>query len=178
MRIVTALLISALSFGLMSCGSPGPRSTKAPAAAIPAAAVTAPRFSDADPHPWTGRAPQNYAVHGIDLSRFQTDVDWPTARANGVNFAFIKATEGSDRLDAMFHNHWRGAGQAGVARGAYHFFYLCGTARQQARLVHQERAAHTWRFAPGAGYGMDAVFPHLHQPPARRMDQGRSGHLP
>ena len=34
-----------------------------------------------------------------DLSRFQTAVDWPTARANGVNFAFIKATEGGDILD-------------------------------------------------------------------------------
>lgn len=95
--------------------------------------ITAPNFGDKDPHPWQGRNPDRYPVHGIDVSRFQTAIDWPTARANGVNFAFVKATEGSDRLDPMFQDHWRGAGRAGVLRGAYHFYYHCGPASDQAR---------------------------------------------
>jgi lysozyme len=95
--------------------------------------VTSSNFTDADPTNWTGRAPDRYPVHGIDLSRFQTSVDWPAARANGVNFAFIKATEGGDLLDPMFKDHWRGAGAAGVRRGAYHFFYHCRPAAEQAR---------------------------------------------
>jgi lysozyme len=95
--------------------------------------VTSSNFSDADPVDWPGRSPDRYPVHGIDLSRFQTSVDWPTARANGVNFAFIKATEGGDMLDPMFESHWRGAGEAGVKRGAYHFFYHCRPAAEQAR---------------------------------------------
>ena len=33
----------------------------------------------------------------------------------------------------MFKSHWRGAGQAGVARGAYHFYYFCTTPEEQAR---------------------------------------------
>lgn len=96
-------------------------------------AMTAPNFGDKDPHPWQDRHPDTYPVHGIDLSRFQTSVDWTTARANGVNFAFIKATEGGDRVDPMFQDHWRGAGGAGVLRGAYHFYYHCSPASEQAR---------------------------------------------
>jgi lysozyme len=33
----------------------------------------------------------------------------------------------------MFRDHWRGAGAAGVKRGAYHFFYHCRPAAEQAR---------------------------------------------
>ncbi|MFP5478430.1 MAG: GH25 family lysozyme [Alphaproteobacteria bacterium] len=95
--------------------------------------VTTSNFRDADPTDWPGRSPDRYPVHGIDLSRFQTAVDWPTARANGVNFAFIKATEGGDMVDPLFADHWRGAGAAGVKRGAYHFFYHCRPAAEQAR---------------------------------------------
>lgn len=95
--------------------------------------VISSNFEDSDPTDWPGRSPDRYPVHGIDLSRFQTQVDWSTARANGVNFAFIKATEGGDRVDPMFKEHWRGAAAAGVARGAYHFFYHCRPAAEQAR---------------------------------------------
>lgn len=95
--------------------------------------VTTSNFSDSDPTDWPGTSPDRYPVHGIDLSRFQTDVDWATARANGVNFAFIKATEGGDLVDPMFDTHWRDAGAAGVRRGAYHFFYHCRPAAEQAR---------------------------------------------
>ena len=124
--MIRAVLILAL-LSLGACGA-------APRGPVPVGQVTAPNFTDADPHPWEGRAPDRYPVHGIDLSRFQTAVDWPTARANGVNFAFIKATEGGDLVDPMFKDHWRGAGQAGVKRGAYHFFYHCRPAAEQARF--------------------------------------------
>ena len=127
MRAVIFLTVYC-GLALVACaGQQSPRSN------APAAAITAPNFTDADPHPWQARAPQTYPVHGIDLSRFQTSVDWATARANGVNFALIKATEGADRVDPMFADHWRGAGNAGIPRGAYHFFYHCGPAADQAR---------------------------------------------
>jgi len=119
---------SALLPLVTACG--GSPQTTAPATPGP---VTAPNFSDAAPHPWAGRAPSAYAVHGVDVARFQTTVDWETARANGVNFAFIKATEGGDLLDPMFYEHWRGAGRAGVVRGAYLFYYHCRAPEEQAR---------------------------------------------
>jgi lysozyme len=126
---------------LAACGAPS-RDTAPEALEV---SVTSSNFSDSDPTDWPGRSPDRYPVHGIDLSRFQTQVDWPTARTNGVNFAFIKATEGGDMVDPMFESHWHGAGAAGVRRGAYHFFYHCRPAAEQARWfirhVPRERGA-------------------------------------
>ena len=91
------------------------------------------RFDDHDPIDWGRAHPRRYPVHGIDVARFQTVIDWDTARASGVSFAFIKATEGGDMVDPMFGDHWRAARRAGVPRGAYHFFYHCRAASEQAR---------------------------------------------
>ena len=124
MRILIALLLT-LTF-VASCGRPS-----APPPVGPR--VTNPSFADNDPTNWPGRRPDSYAIHGIDISRWQDNIDWPRARDAGISFAFIKATEGGDRVDPGFQVHWNGAAQAGVARGAYHFFYFCRPAEEQAR---------------------------------------------
>ena len=69
--------------------------------------------------------PRDYPVHGIDVSKFQGDIDWNAVASSGVKFAWIKATEGGDRLDNRFQANWAGAKAAGVAHGAYHFVYWC-----------------------------------------------------
>jgi lysozyme len=117
-------LAVAVALALAGCGAGG--------VALSSSAVTAPAFGDAEPVDWPGRSPGAYPVHGIDVARYQGAIDWATARGAGVNFAFIKATEGGDRVDAMFAEHWAGARAAGVLRGAYHFFYFCTPAAQQA----------------------------------------------
>tara|TARA_R110000787_G_scaffold52150_1_gene122940 strand:- start:7776 stop:8558 length:783 start_codon:yes stop_codon:yes gene_type:complete len=119
----TLALLFALT--LSACGST--------TATVPPGTVTTANFGDRKPFEWTDRAPKHYAVHGIDVARFQQPLNWTTARASGVNFAFIKATEGGDFFDPMFSDHWNGAGKAGVARGAYHFYYFCSSPQKQAR---------------------------------------------
>ena len=99
-----------------------------------------PRFGDNDPHEWEGGTPWHYAVHGTDVSKYQTSIDWHKAKSSGVSFAFIKATEGGDRIDDYFDEHWATTKAAGVPRSAYHFYYFCRPAAEQARLVHPERA--------------------------------------
>lgn len=69
---------------------------------------------------------------GIDVSRHQGLIDWPTVAGQGVDFAYIKASEGGDQRDWRFEENWRGAGQAGIARGAYHYFTLCSPGDAQA----------------------------------------------
>ena len=137
--MVRILLFSLLALGLAACG--GGR-TRAPAErAAPtgvydtprvAGVVAFPEFGDHDPHPWDGRAPEDYPVHGIDVSRWQGDIDWETVARSGVSFAFIKATEGGDHLDPMFETNWNAARAAGVPRGAYHYYYFCRTPEEQA----------------------------------------------
>lgn len=90
-------------------------------------------ISDRAPVQFAGRAPASYAVRGIDVARFQKHVNWRAAKASGVEFAFIKATEGGDLKDPKFRSHWRKAANAGIARGAYHFYYFCTAPEVQAR---------------------------------------------
>ncbi|KAB2700432.1 glycoside hydrolase family 25 protein [Ochrobactrum sp. Kaboul] len=90
------------------------------------------RFRDAKPINFGRASPRKLAVHGVDVSRWQGDIDWPKLRTQGANFAYIKATDGGDHLDPMFRKNWREAKEAGIKRGAYHFFYWCRVASEQA----------------------------------------------
>ncbi len=90
------------------------------------------RFSDAKPMNFGRVAPRHFAVHGVDVSRWQANIDWAKLRTQGANFAYIKSTDGGDHIDPMFRTNWARAQQAGIRRGAYHFFYWCRTAGEQA----------------------------------------------
>jgi lysozyme len=65
---------------------------------------------------------QSSTLPGIDVSRYQPKIDWVALAASGVQFCFIKATEGAHDVDASFQRHSEGAATAGLVRGAYHFF--------------------------------------------------------
>jgi len=102
-------------------------------------------FSDRKPIDFGKANPKLFEVHGVDVSRWQYDIDWKQLRSRGANFAFIKATEGGDHLDPMFRKNWAAAKAAGVPRGAYHFFYWCRVGEEQAdwfiRNVPKEEGA-------------------------------------
>lgn len=72
-------------------------------------------------------------VTGIDVSHHQKNIDWARVAKSGVAFAYIKATEGGDFADKRFLENWRGAAEAGIARGAYHFFKPCKSGAEQAK---------------------------------------------
>ena len=104
-----------------------------------------PHFRDRKPQRWGSRAPWRYPVHGTDVAKYQGNVNWSRLKADGIAFAFVKATEGGDRVDASFARNWREARAIGIPRGAYHFFYFCTPAIDQAawfiRNVPKERDA-------------------------------------
>jgi len=71
--------------------------------------------------------PENFQIHGIDVSRHQGKINWPMVKSmesQGVRigFVFIKATEGYSLVDKNFIGNWFETGLAGIPRGAYHFF--------------------------------------------------------
>jgi lysozyme len=87
-----------------------------------------------DSKPNTGVAAAHVMpVQGIDVSYWQGDIDWQKVSAAGVHFAYIKATEGGDRLDPKFRKNWQAAKQAGITRGVYHVMYWCRAAKEQAQ---------------------------------------------
>jgi lysozyme len=81
---------------------------------------------------------------GIDVSDHSGEVDWKAVKQAGHSFAFVKATEGVDLRDPLFAEHWRLAGQAGLVRGAYHFFVTEDDPAEQARFFIS-----TVRLSPG-----------------------------
>jgi lysozyme len=66
--------------------------------------------------------PKGHTVRGIDVSRYQTHVNWPEVRRDRIAFAFIKATEGFYLQDKLFDYHWQESCDIGLLRGAYHFY--------------------------------------------------------
>ncbi|MFE4052077.1 lysozyme [Streptomyces sp. YIM B13518] len=60
-------------------------------------------------------------VQGIDVSHWQGGIDWTSVRDAGIQFAWMKATEGTTYKDDRFNTNYPAAHAAGVIRGAYHF---------------------------------------------------------
>ena len=73
-------------------------------------------------------------VPGVDVSEYEPRVDWRLLRAQGIRFAFIRATSGTGYVDRRFADHWAGARDAGILRGAYHYLFAGADARRQAEL--------------------------------------------
>ncbi|MEV0274398.1 MAG: hydrolase [Hamadaea sp.] len=60
-------------------------------------------------------------VAGVDVSHYQGTINWTSVRNAGIQFAYIKATEGTSYKDSAFNANYTNAYYAGVIRGAYHF---------------------------------------------------------
>lgn len=74
-----------------------------------------------------------YEVHGIDVSHYQSHIDWDRVAAQEVDFVFIKATEGASLADTLFCRNWESIRQTPMKRGAYHFFRPTVRAADQVR---------------------------------------------
>lgn len=65
----------------------------------------------------------NDTVRGIDVSHYQPRIDWVKVKASGVEFAIIKASEGTTNKDKLHKSHTTNARAAGVLVGSYHFLH-------------------------------------------------------
>lgn len=70
----------------------------------------------------------NYTIkEGIDVSKYQANIDWERVKADGVDFAFIRVgargygDEGNLIYDSMYETNMRGAKAAGLSVGVYVF---------------------------------------------------------
>jgi lysozyme len=81
--------------------------------------------------------PAGYGLHGIDVSRYQRRINWKEVKAMNVqglriDFVFIKATEGINSRDPQFKRNWHQSKEAGLVRGAYHYFIPSLSGKEQA----------------------------------------------
>lgn len=63
-----------------------------------------------------------YPVMGIDVSSHNGIADYRRASEDGVEFVWIKASEGETFKDRNFYINYHNAGDFDIKRGAYHFF--------------------------------------------------------
>lgn len=61
--------------------------------------------------------------YGIDLSHWNALVDADAVRANGITYAWCKATDGASYVDPTFMNKVAQLRAAGIVVGAYHFMH-------------------------------------------------------
>lgn len=81
--------------------------------------------------------PQDFEIHGIDVSRYQQQINWEEVaqmevKGIRIGFVFIKATEGLQNVDPKFKQNWRNAAKNNIPKGAYHFFIPGKDAKGQA----------------------------------------------
>ena len=76
---------------------------------------------------------KKYPVYGIDVSHHQGPIDWDTIEAQGIFFAYLKATEGVDHKDTRFEEYWQTVRGRSFKIGAYHFFSFCKEGALQAQ---------------------------------------------
>jgi len=63
-----------------------------------------------------------YTVKGIDVARYQGDIEWKQISEQNIKFAFVKATEGNSWVDPKFNENVVSSRDNGIYVGAYHFF--------------------------------------------------------
>jgi lysozyme len=77
-------------------------------------------------------------VVGIDVSEYQGEIDWQILDAienkYPIQFVFIRATVGKDRVDKTFQENWLGAKKNKFLRGAYHYYRPNENSLEQAAL--------------------------------------------
>lgn len=81
--------------------------------------------------------PERYPVRGIDVSHHNGLMNLEEAAADGIEFVFIKASEGESYRDPNFRINYDKARHAGLKIGAYHFFRFDVDGTAQAINLHE-----------------------------------------
>ncbi len=61
-------------------------------------------------------------VKGIDVSYYQGTIDWTKVKADGVQYAFLRVSDGLATIDSKFDTNWAQTRAKGILHGAYQFF--------------------------------------------------------
>ena len=73
-----------------------------------------------------------FPVSGIDISEHTGKVDFGQLKTLGIDFVYIKATEGATYTDKRFEINSKGVKQSGLPYGFYHFFRFRKSGKEQA----------------------------------------------
>ena len=74
-------------------------------------------------------------LNGIDVSRYQEEIDWEQVKNAGISFAMLRGGYGQNNIDSYFHKNAAACQRLGIPFGIYWFSYAYNTrmAVQEAR---------------------------------------------
>lgn len=110
---------------------------------------------------------------GIDVSRYQGNIDWTKVAADGVEYAFIRVgirgygEQGKIVLDEKFENNVKGALAAGIKVGVYFF----------SQAVTEEEALEEANVVLEAIAGYDITYPIVYDVEKTSASNGRMNQL-
>jgi GH25 family lysozyme M1 (1,4-beta-N-acetylmuramidase)/LysM repeat protein len=106
-------------------------------------------------------------LKGIDVSRWQDDINWPLVKADGVDFVVLKSTQGETYEDPRFDDNAKGALAQGFEHGvgAYHYATLTSVADAIVEAKNLENSCRGYDFdfyvldleCDNAGLSIDAL---------------------
>ncbi len=70
-------------------------------------------------------------IGGVDLSKWQGDVDFAQIKAAGKRYVFVKVSQGAGGVDPDYVRNLADARKAGLYVGSYHFYTTDQTAQSQ-----------------------------------------------
>jgi lysozyme len=73
-------------------------------------------------------------IYGVDVSGYQPNFDFAQCRAQGFDFAVIKATEGSNYINPSYSKQLQASVNAGLLTCSYHFVHATDVPGQLAEL--------------------------------------------
>jgi lysozyme len=111
-----------------------------------------------------------HGVRGVDVSSYQGEIDWPVLAGQGIDFAWIKSTEGSGSVDPAFARNWEDARDTDLVVGAYHFLSFESPGETQADNVIATVPRESGTL--GVAVDVEPYGPYLDDPPSR--DQVRA----
>lgn len=76
----------------------------------------------------------DYEVKGIDVSKYQGDIDWDKTAGQNISFAYIKATQKNNNVDPNYEHNITAALKAGIKVGSYHYFTFDCSGIEQAEF--------------------------------------------
>lgn len=99
-------------------------------------------------------------AQGVDVSHWQGSIDWTKVSSSGKSFAFMKASQGTSRVDPNFIVNAIGAKAAGLLIGPYHFLDAVtpSAARQEAQHFY------TTLSSAGVEFDLPPVLDYEHNP--------------
>ena len=104
-------------------------------------------------------------ILGVDVSSYQEGVDFSRLKEQGVEFAYIKATEGDSHVDNSFNEKWTKAFKAGLPAGAYHYFSYGVSGTKQAENFIATVGDLSGRLIPAVD--MELTVEEVYNPPAK-----------